>query len=132
MEWVREFIGIPYKDKGRDYDGADCWGLAFLVSRDVFARTLPYLGDNYTSVLMLDEVHKTFKDTSTEFTKIAEDERQPGDLIVFRITGVPVHVGIIIDKNRMVHTLPNHNSAYERYDSVTWSKRIEGYYRWES
>ena len=34
--WQNKYVGIPYKDNGRDLDGMDCWGLARYVYNKEF------------------------------------------------------------------------------------------------
>jgi murein DD-endopeptidase len=36
-----QFVGIPYVAHGRDYAGADCWGLLYLFYRDVLGVQIP-------------------------------------------------------------------------------------------
>lgn len=127
---IKKYIGIPYRDRGRDYDGVDCWGLAYLISRDIFDKEIPFLGDSYSSINALDEVHEAYRVTKLNFHHIVFEDRVPGDIVMFRVCGLAAHAGVIIDNLRMVHALPGHNTCFERYDSATWSKRIEGIYRW--
>ena len=123
-------IGIPYKDRGRSMKGADCWGLACIILRNYFNIILPPLQGDYESVEILAGVHQTYLEKRALFDDIEYDGRQAGDLIVLRVKGLPVHVGVVINETHMIHTLPGHASVFERYDAPTWAKRIEGFYRW--
>ena len=51
---------------------------------------------------------------------------------MFRLQGSPVHSGLVVDQNRMIHTLPGHECVFEHYDGPKWLRRIEGVYRWGS
>ena len=31
--WVRDYVGIPFRERGRTPEGADCWGLVWLALR---------------------------------------------------------------------------------------------------
>ena len=43
---VREYVGVPWLDRGRTIRGADCWGLVRLVLAGRFGVEVPsYLGD---------------------------------------------------------------------------------------
>jgi cell wall-associated NlpC family hydrolase len=44
-----KYIGIPYTNKGRGMDGADCWGLARLVYKNEFDINLLSFSDEYES-----------------------------------------------------------------------------------
>jgi len=103
-----------------------------MVMDRVFGKRIPKLDGSYESVEELKGVHQAYVDNKTQFDDINYDDRAPGDLMVFRIRGMPVHVGVVLTQNHMIHTLPGHNSAMERYDSVQWARRIEGVYRWVS
>jgi cell wall-associated NlpC family hydrolase len=127
-----QVIGVPYLDRGRTLDGADCWGLACIILKEFFKIKLPALNGDYDSVEELEGVHQTYMAKKDLFDPISFDNRAPGDLIVMRVKGLPVHVGVILDQTFMIHTLPGHQSVRERYQAPTWAKRIEGVYRWAS
>jgi len=59
------------------------------------------------------------------------DEPEPFCIIVFKsgpyISG---HIGVVIDKNRFIHTYPKKNCCIERLDNPLWQKKIEGFYRY--
>ncbi|MCK7461137.1 MAG: hypothetical protein MZU84_03270 [Sphingobacterium sp.] len=42
---IEKYLHIPYKDYGRDYDGADCWGLVRLIRHDLRGDWLPSFGE---------------------------------------------------------------------------------------
>lgn len=42
------YIGLPYKENGRDDSGIDCWGLARKFYKDELAIDLPSYVDLYT------------------------------------------------------------------------------------
>jgi cell wall-associated NlpC family hydrolase len=44
----RTFIGIPYRDKGRDRAGCDCWGIVKLALAEMAGIALPDYSDAYT------------------------------------------------------------------------------------
>jgi cell wall-associated NlpC family hydrolase len=57
--------------------------------------------------------------------KIDPAEARPGDVILFRMLGVPIHVG----EGLFLHCERGCNSCVERLHSSAWKRRIEGYYR---
>jgi hypothetical protein len=49
MQDVRAYVGIPFRERGRDHNGCDCWGLVAWCSASAFSLELPSL-DGYASV----------------------------------------------------------------------------------
>jgi cell wall-associated NlpC family hydrolase len=47
--WVEQYIGIEFRDLGRDRDGCDCWGLVRLVILKQARVELPSLATGYVS-----------------------------------------------------------------------------------
>jgi len=41
LEWINDYVGVPYVVNGRDRAGWDCWGLVLAVYRDRLALELP-------------------------------------------------------------------------------------------
>lgn len=41
LEWINDYVGVPYLENGRDRDGWDCWGLVLAVYRERLALELP-------------------------------------------------------------------------------------------
>jgi cell wall-associated NlpC family hydrolase len=125
---IKDYIGIPYIDRGRNPDeGLDCFGLAIRVCRYCYGYILPTLGHKYASSDDHKEMHKAFVESVDKFKKF--DMPQRGDIVVFNMRGLPTHVGIYIGKNSFIHTLKGHNSCVESLSSPLWNKRIEGFYR---
>ena len=122
------YIGIPFKDKGRDFDGCDCWGLIRLIYKNEFNINLPEYLDAYVSTANRKSVAE-FADAE-KLNWIAVTSRPSfGDVILFRIYGLPMHIGMAIGKRQMIHILKGADSGVERFDNLIWKNRILGVYR---
>ena len=131
-----KYIGVPYVSKGRSpCPGWDCYGLYWWVQREATGRILPdYLGSYVhdgtpgrdTSVAMALRGH------TARWQGVPMAEVVPGDAVVFNLAGVPLHVGLVIGGGKMLHCLQGRETVVEQYVTAGWSKRIEGFYRWNS
>lgn len=121
---------IPYLDHGRDYDGADCWGLVYLVYRDFFNVELDTYNEDY-DVNRQQDVHRVIDSHLEDFEQVSRPKN--GDIVVVRILGRPWHCGIYfsprINIHHMLHTQKGIGVTFENLNSTKWSKRIEGFYR---
>jgi cell wall-associated NlpC family hydrolase len=61
--------------------------------------------------------------------RIDPGEARPGDVILFRMLGVPIHVGVLCGNDLFLHCERGCNSCVERLQSSAWKRRIEGFYR---
>lgn len=130
--WCAQYIGIPYKPGGRDRDGIDCWGLLQLVWREQFGAVLPsYDGPLWQRGASAEEVARAASEYSRQFTEIEPGQERPGDGVLFRMMGSPIHVAAVVGRGAMLHVDDSADSCVEDYTSVRWSRRILGFYRYE-
>ena len=130
-DWVADYVGIPYRMLGRSRDGADCWGLVRLVYADRLGVDLPaYDGRGFSGRASVPDVAGLVADAREAWREVPEAEAAPLDLVLLRVHGQPVHVGVLVAHRIMLHSLAGHDSAVERLDSLVWARRIIGYGRW--
>ncbi|MBE3519273.1 MAG: C40 family peptidase [Firmicutes bacterium] len=122
---LENLIGIPYKFKGRGFDGVDCLGLVWLYFRSKGISFpdgdgLPIeeeAGPDYLK-RALDALNRIARPVS---------EPQADDIVVMRFPGGYVHLGVMVDQRNMLHVVKG------RPSSVTplWKFRfrIVGIYR---
>jgi len=122
-----KYIGIPFEDKGRTAEGLDCWGLLCLIFKEQFNIFIPTF--EYSTATNFSEVGKLIEDNIHVWIKIEPDTRKVGDVILLRLLGYPVHVGILVDRQRMIHVFKGTNTCLQRINSIVWKKRIQGIYR---
>lgn len=127
MQW-NKYIGIPYLDKGRTAEGVDCWGLACLVYKQEFDITLPSYTEEYENedIKRISETIARYKE-NWEPTK----EPKPGSLILFRIMGAEMHVGVYLGDNKFIHSREGRDVVQERVDSTQWANRVVGYFNYK-
>ena len=132
--WVGPYIGLPYKDKGRDRAGADCWGGVRLVLGEVFGHELPDYSCAYTDAKDQASVAGAVEAGLADGWQRA-DRPQAGDLLILKIAGRPWHCALMVNDRQFLHWPPPDKqgrqilSCIERLDSPHWSRRVEGIYR---
>lgn len=125
--WWNDYIGIPYAEKGRDKSGLDCWGLVRLVYKEQFNIDIPsfvtdYESDDSSRIAELISIGKE------HWSKVVQPE--VGDVILLRISGLFMHVGVVISPNEFLHVREGRDSVIERFDSPMWRHRVEGFYKY--
>jgi cell wall-associated NlpC family hydrolase len=133
MHWVNKYIGIPYADKGRSFNGTDCWGLVYLVLLKEFGIRVPTYTEDYSSSnkQCRDQIQDLVKQERRMWQPVELGKEQPGDVINLRVMAKDWHTGIVVGNNEMLHTLAGHESVCESYLSRMWKDRIAGIYRHE-
>ena len=125
---ISKYIKIPYKNKGRDINGCDCWGLIRLIYINEYGITLPILSSNYEEASDAIEVGYTVENEKLSIRNKQKNIPEYGDLIIFNINRNPCHIGMYIGKNRVLHILKGTDSVIESLNSFRLKGRIEGYY----
>jgi hypothetical protein len=126
--WHNKYVGIPYKDNGRDLSGVDCWGLARYVYNKEFNISLPSFSFNYDGGdrERIEELIAQYREGWEEIT----GEYKSGDLVLFRMMGYESHVGIITEYPYFLHARENADSSIERLDNSQWKNRVIGVFRY--
>lgn len=123
------YIQIPYVDNGRDKRGVDCWGLARLFYWNEFGIILPSYTGEYSSAEEKKEVSDTINKHRGCWLEVQQGDETFGDIIILRLAGFPLHIGIILGNKKMLHTLKGCGTTIENYDSRIWKNRIFGFVR---
>jgi cell wall-associated NlpC family hydrolase len=123
---LKKYIGIPFRDGGRDFSGLDCWGLVRLVWHEERGILMPDMGDEYSSAFERGDVCGLFgKYTAQDWNEDVTDRpRQELDVLVFTIGGLEIHAGLWVRDGEMLHVMQGMATAVERYDTCKWNRRL--------
>ena len=128
--WVADYIGIPFVAHGRDRMGWDCWGLVHVILAERFRVQVPSYIDDYASTNDAQALGRLIRGEMTPWRAVTGDEHA-GDVVLLRVRGAPMHVGLVVAKGWMLHVEEGIDSMVERYDGPRWEKRLIGVYRHE-
>ncbi|MGO6835015.1 C40 family peptidase [Rhizobium ruizarguesonis] len=126
---LERFVGIPYVPHGREYMGADCWGILFLYYRDVLGTPVPAYSAEMDA--------REFKHSAIGPLVAREREKywrqvdapEPGDGVLMRSGKHDSHIGVFIGQGRMLHSEGPDPSVIDRIGDMRWRSRISGFYR---
>jgi len=125
-----DYIGIPYKDKGRTFNGCDCYGLLMLWYKNELSIDIPDVNVSASQprrslAKYLEEISKHWKEVKTPTKNcgvaMCLNEEHPS---------LVTHFGVMIDEKRMLHTYENTNSHIIDIDHPTVKNQIKGFYKW--
>ena len=133
MSWANKYMIIPFVEKGRSFDGADCYGLVRLIYKNELGIELPdYLG-LYESTNDREKLSKIINDESSKkWLNPEKGKEKPFDVIILEMRGVPMHVGIVTKPGYMIHCAKGINTVYENYRNMRWEHKIRGFARYDN
>ncbi len=129
--WAGHYIGLPFLEHGRSIRGLDCWGLVRLVLHEQFDVCLPSYIREYTHTYHKRDIGRLIRHESRKWSLVPAGQEQCGDVVVLRMRGEPMHVGLILGDQHMMHIERHVNSAIETYTGARWKRRVIGFYRCE-
>ncbi|HHY45603.1 MAG TPA: C40 family peptidase [Firmicutes bacterium] len=120
-----DFIGIPFRFRGRGKDGIDCLGLvcAYQRYRGYYIPDgdgLPMEHDRQP-----DYMDRAMKSLSKYCVQVEEVE--PGDIILMRLPGGYTHMGVMVDETNMLHVLKDRPSGIEPV--LKYGRRVVAVFR---
>lgn len=131
MHWTARYIGIPFRDLGRDASGCDCWGLARLVFAKEHGIDLPSYADGYASPDEHREIAGLISGARSSTSWWPVERVQEFDVLVFRRGRLDTHVGLVCGRGRMLHMAGTDQSKIETYEAGAWGNRLHGAFRHE-
>lgn len=133
-EFVTRAVSVPFVDRGRDYDGWDCWGCVRAALRDVWGIDLPSHDTGYETAGETPQDREAIRTLvmagRAQWRRV--DVPEPGDVPLLICIGRPVHVGLMVDGQRFLHTERRIGTVIERLSAPIWARRCEGVYRYDS
>lgn len=131
--WANYYVGIPFLDKGRDENGCDCWGTVRLVMQEQCNIILPSFTESYKHTgNMLSISRKILMESlSGDWVPVLRGQEKPFDVILARMHGQYMHVGIVVKKGLMLHTVEGQDTVTVEYNKGEWRVpgKIKGIYR---
>lgn len=130
--WVNDYVGIPYDLDGRTREGLDCWGLVRMVMQERYDIWMP----EFTAIEydVRDESNhlraiEKFCTWNKDFKEVPLESVRGGDIVVFHIYAMPLHMGVVLRRGEMLHCRQGVDTCVERYDGPLWSSRVDSVYR---
>lgn len=132
MSWANQYVGVPYVSNGRGMDGFDCWGLIVLAYKHHRGIELPSYGV-IDARRLLDVAHALYEGrVMGPWERVATPA--PFDVVGMfgRVEGSRrvVHVGLVVDSQRLIHAQQKTHCAVERFDSPLIRNRIDAFWRY--
>lgn len=127
--WWNKYIGTPFKEKGRDQNGVDCWGLLRIVYKNELGIDLPDYLECYESTNdkeVLSSLISREKDQKWE----PIDKPTEFSALVLKMDGVPFHVGVYTHDGKFIHCARGSNTVHEKINSFRWRNNVAGVYTW--
>lgn len=127
---MKRFIGIPFVDKGRDFNGADCYGLVMLYYKEVLGIEIP------DTLITADQPRRIFAKyleyISKNWTQIDKPEQHCGVALAMHEEHpqMVTHFAVMIDEKRVLHTLKKYESHIMNIDDMRIKPFIKGFYKW--
>lgn len=133
--WIADYMAIPFVEGGRDRDGADCYGLVCLVLEEQFGVSIPresagaWTGDLDKGARA--DLAARVQATLADWREIPRGAIAPGDVLLLRFDGRPLHVGVALDgEGLFFHTELDVGPHCDDWNGARWSRRVLGFYRW--
>lgn len=120
-----QFLGIPFKFRGRSRRGVDCLGLVWM-----YLRSRGFAFPDRDGLPMVQEAQRDYLSRAVAMLEklgTQVDEPQTDDIVLMRLPGGYTHLGVMVDDVNMLHVLKDRPSATEPI--MKFRRRIVGIYR---
>ncbi|ODN68543.1 NlpC/P60 family protein [Methylobrevis pamukkalensis] len=118
--WSESYIGLPFAEKGRTREGLDCWGLVRLVLAEQCGIELPGYDADYACVAEVREIAAALgkAQASADWLPVLPGSERVFDVALFRRGRLEGHVGVIVERGRVLHVARGRAAAIERLSAA--------------
>lgn len=125
---LARYVGIPYGFEDDLAKSVDCWQLVRHFVKNELGRDYPQFmydtsEDRNLKAALIYIANET--GLGKRWTKIAKPA--VGDVMILRIKGHPIHCGVYVGEDSMLHTLKGRSSCIETMK--WWGQQLDGIYR---
>lgn len=126
MKSLNEFIGIPFKDGGRDFDGCDCWGLVMLYYKKQLELDLP---DYKIGAFDFPKISETVRAEINKPVWIMQTFPEPNAIAVMKLgdTKDVNHAAICVGEDKLLQAYDKTGSHLVNANSPLWKPLIKFY-----
>ena len=128
-----KYIDVPFKDKGRDLSGLDCWGVPYVVFLSELGIEIPdFLYLNYCANTWSKDgnnIKKHFLENINEKWDIVHEPFKRFDIHFFYDKcNIVAHVGLCIGNGCFIHAISDDKVVKSKIS--VWRKKLYGTIRW--
>lgn len=130
MSAFDRFVGLPYLDKGRSIIGVDCWGLLWMVYRELRGIELPSYAERYVTGADRKAMARLIAGELDDWREVPAGKEKAFDGVLMREGRFPRHIGVVTQPGMLLHVEQGETSRIERYRSGILASRIVGFFRY--
>jgi cell wall-associated NlpC family hydrolase len=137
--WASGYKTVTHVSKGRTPEGWDCWGLLWWCCRTHLGIALPSYADRYSAADAAEEIAALIAENIAGWRELRDpmesggERARLGDGVLMRKGRHPCHVGLALDRRRMLHAdssiKGDGGTDIEDFDGLLWGPRVVGIYR---
>ncbi len=134
LKFAERAGAVPFLEKGRSWDGWDCWGLVYTAFRDYLDIEIPSYDGEYGSTRRRRELAALISlRKSDSVWKRVDGPVRAWDGVLANMFGIRCHMGLMLNDRLVIHTEERISTVVEDTTRPPWSgpdyTRIEGVYR---
>ena len=128
-DWAGPYVGLPYRDMGRDSAGVDCWGLVRLIWADLRGVTVEGFEGGYSDPADRAGLDSLIRGELPFHAVVGAGAERVFDAVFFRQMGHVSHCGVVCGPGVMLHARPGSGVVVDDYRRGLWAARLYGFYR---
>lgn len=129
--WSASYVGLPWRARGRDRSGVDCYGLVRLVVWERAGLALESYAEGYVTAKERAELDALIAGArgARPWVEIAPGDERGFDIALFRVGRALCHIGVVVEPGLVLHVDDGHDSEIIRYRESAWASRLAGFQR---